>query len=85
MPLYFYIDAFRLYRNIYRALIGIYLFIAVLTNKERSRRANIIPLTLSLYGYNLSEVIDTVGTVVSTLDIGIKIELVDRTKKIVYA
>lgn len=84
MPLYFYIDAFRLYRNIYRTLIGIYLFITVLTNKERSYRANIIPLTLSLYGYNLSEVIDAVGTVISTLDTGIKIELVDRTKKIVY-
>lgn len=85
VPLYFYIDAFRLYRNIYRTLIGIYLFITALTNKERSRRANIIPLTLGLYGYNLSEVIDVVGTVVSTLDIGIEIELVDRTKKIIYA
>lgn len=84
MPLYFYIDTFRLYRNMYRTLIGIYLFIAVLTNKERSRRANIIPLTLSLYSYNLLEVIDVVGTVVSALDIGIEIELVNRTKKIVY-
>lgn len=69
----------------YRALIGMYLFVAVLTNKERSRRANIIPLTLGLYSCNLVEVIDTVGTVISTLDAGIVIELVDSTKRIVCA
>lgn len=69
----------------YRALIGVYLFVAVLTNKERSRRANIIPLTLGLYSCNLAEVIDAVGTVISTLDAGIVIKLVDGTKRIVCA
>lgn len=85
MPLYFYIDAFGLYRNIYRALIGVYLFLAPLTNKERRRRANIIPLTLGPYSCNLLEVIDAVGAVVAALDAGIKIQLVNGTKKIVYA
>lgn len=84
MPLYFYIDAFRLYRNMYRALIGVYLFIAILPNKERGRRANIIPLTLGLYSYNLTEVIDAIGAIVSTLDTRVIIELVDSTKIIVY-
>lgn len=85
MPLYFYIDAFSLYRNMYRALIGMYLFLAPLTNKERRRRANIIPLTLGPYSYNLLEVIDAIGAVVAALDTGIEIQLVNRTKKIVYA
>lgn len=85
MPLYFYIDAFRLYRNIYRALIGVYLFIAVLLNKERGRRANIIPLTLGLYSCNLTEVIDAIGTIVSALDTRVVIKLVDSTKIIVCA
>lgn len=73
MPLYFYIDAFSLYRNIYRALIGIYLFLTPLTNKERRRRANIIPLTLGPYSYNLLEVIDAIGAVVAALDTRIEI------------
>lgn len=84
MLLLFYIDVFSLYRNIYRALIGVYLFVARLTNKERSRRANIIPLTLSLYGYNLVEVIDTIGAIIAALDTRIEIELVDSTRIIVY-
>lgn len=84
MLLLFYIDVFGLYRNIYRALIGVYLFVARLTNKERSRRANIIPLTLSLYGYNLAEVIDTISAVIAALDARIEIELVDSTRIIVY-
>lgn len=69
----------------YRALIGVYLFVVRLTNKERSRRANIIPLTLSLYGCNLAEVINTISTIVATLDTSIEIELVDSTIRIVYA
>lgn len=85
VPLYFYIDVFSLYRNIYRALIGVYLFLAPLTNKERRRRANIIPLTLGPYSCNLLEVIDAIGAVVAALNAGIEIQLVNRTKKIVYA
>lgn len=83
--LLFYIDVFGLYRNMYRALIGVYLFVARLTNKERSRRANIIPLTLGLYGCNLAEVIDTISAIVAALDTGIEMELVDSTRIIVYA
>lgn len=69
----------------YRALIGVYLFVARLTNKERSRRANIIPLTLGLYGCNLVEVIDTISAIVAALDARIEIELVDSTRIIVCA
>lgn len=68
----------------YRTLIGIYLFVAILTNKERSRRANIIPLILGLHSCNLVEVINAIGAIISTLDAGIVIKLVDSTKRIVY-
>lgn len=85
VPLCFYMDAFGLYRNMYRALMGVYLFVAALTNKERGRRANIIPLTLGPHGCNLAEVIDAVGAVIGALDAGIVIELVDGTKRMVCA
>lgn len=81
----FFIDIFGLYRNIYRLLIGCYLFNATLKNKDRNRRANIILLTLGLYSCNLLAVIEAVSPILVVLDASIKIELANRTKKIVYA
>lgn len=82
--LQFFIDAFGLYRNMYRLLIGYYLFNAALKNKDRNRRANIILLTLGLYSCNLPAVIEAVGPILTALDASIEIELANRTKKIVY-
>lgn len=82
--LQFFIDTFGLYRNIYRLLIGYYLFNATLNNKDRNRRANIILLTLGPYSYNLLAVIKAISPILAVLDTSIKIKLANRTKKIVY-
>lgn len=72
LPLITFIDTFRLYRNSYRSLIGIYFIIVVMNSRERNRRANIFPLTLSLYSSNFVDVIDTIRLLVS-LDRGIEV------------
>lgn len=55
-----FINAFRLYRNLYRLLIGIYFIVAVLSARERNRRANILPLILSLYRSNFANVVEAI-------------------------
>lgn len=72
LPLITFIDTFGLYRNSYRSLIGIYFIIVVMNSRERNRRANIFPLTLSLYSSNFADVIDTIRLLVS-LDRGIEV------------
>lgn len=54
-------DDFGLYRNIYRALIGLYIINAAFTILERRRRTNIFPLTIGPYSSNLEGVIDVIG------------------------
>lgn len=68
----------------YRSLIGYYLFNATLSNKDRNRRANIIPLTLGLYSYNLPAVVEAISPILVVLDARVKIELTNSTRKIVY-
>lgn len=72
LPLITFIDAFRLYRNSYRSLIGIYFIIVVMNSRERNRRANMFPLTLSLYSSNFVDVVDTIRLLAS-LDRGIEV------------
>lgn len=57
LPLITFIDGFGLYRNSYRSLMGIYLIMAGLTLRERTRRSNVLPLTLGPHGSNFCDVI----------------------------
>lgn len=68
----------------YRSLIGCYLFNAVLSNKDRNRRANIIPLTLGLYSCNLPAVVEAISPILVALDTRVEIELANSTRKMVY-
>lgn len=54
-------DAFGLYRNIYRSLIGIYCILVGLTIQERNYTTNIFPLTLRPYSSNITRVVETIG------------------------
>lgn len=81
----FFIDAFGLYRNMYRSLIGYYLFNAALSNKDRNRRANIIPLTLGLHSCNLPAVVEAIGPILAVLDTRVEIELANSIRKMVCA
>ena len=57
IPLLTFIDAFGLYRNMYRSLMGIYATIAALNWRERRRRANVLPLALGPHATNFADVI----------------------------
>ncbi|OXV05389.1 hypothetical protein Egran_06843 [Elaphomyces granulatus] len=46
LPLLTFIDGFGLYRNAYRTFMGMYFNFASLSFHERTRRANVIPITL---------------------------------------
>lgn len=80
-----FIDGFSLYRNIYRSLIGFYLLITAFTNKERNRRANVMPLTLGPHSSNTDNVINAISLAIRALNEGIEIELQPSKKIIVYA
>ncbi|KAI1828553.1 hypothetical protein F4861DRAFT_534975 [Xylaria intraflava] len=57
LPFQMFIDAFGLYRNMYRSLMGVYLTPEFLPPQLRSRRANIFPLTLGPHGADLTDVL----------------------------
>ena len=54
----------------YRTLIGFYFTAAGLTFKERNRRINVIPFTLSPHSSNIDSVVDAVRLALRTLDAG---------------
>ncbi|KAI9749166.1 MAG: Glutathione reductase [Chaenotheca gracillima] len=58
-PYQCFIDAFGLYRNMYRSITGIYIIPAALSTRERARRVNVFPLTLGPHGSAFNEVICT--------------------------
>ncbi|KAI1432614.1 hypothetical protein GGR50DRAFT_696883 [Xylaria sp. CBS 124048] len=57
LPFQMFIDAFGLYRNMYRSLMGIYLTPEFLPADLRSKRANIFPLTLGPHGAELTDIL----------------------------
>jgi len=63
-----FIDGFSLHRNIRRSIIGFYFIPVGLSYVERKRRANVLPFTLSLYGSNISDVVEAIGPLLRALD-----------------
>lgn len=72
VPLITFINAFGLYRNLYRLLIGIYFIIAILSARERNRRANVLPLTLSPYRSNFTNIVEAIK-LLTILDRSVKV------------
>lgn len=66
LPVSIFIDTFGLYRNMYRALLGIYLNQLNLNERTRSRQHNVIPLTL---GPSAASFIDVFHTLPGMRDI----------------
>ena len=75
VPLLTFIDGFGLYRNMYRALLGIYVTIAGLNWRERKRRANILPLTLGPHGADFATVIEILKPGLTSLDNGLQVTI----------
>lgn len=57
IPLLVFIDGFGVYSNSYRTLMGFYVIPAGFSAQERSRRANVFPITLGPHGSNFDDVI----------------------------
>lgn len=76
-------DAFGLYRNIYRSLIGIYYILVGLIVQERNRTTNVFPLTLRPYSSNIARVVETIGIFLQALNSS-KIIDIDGRKVMLY-
>lgn len=72
LPLITFINAFSLYRNLYRLLIGIYFILVSLSSRERDRRANVFPLIFGLYSLNFADVVEAIK-LLTVLNRGIKV------------
>lgn len=84
LPLLTFIDAFGLYRNLYRSLIGIYFIITVLNARKRDRRANVFPLILRLYGSNFADIVEAIK-LLTTLNRGVKVYILGIGKVLLIA
>lgn len=84
LPLLTFIDAFGLYRNLYRSLIGIYFIIAALNAYERDRRANVFPLILRLYGSNFADIVEAIK-LLAILNRGIEVYILGIGKVLLIA
>ena len=69
------IDAFGLYRNMYRSIFGIYVTIKGLNWQERQKRANVLPLALGRHGSDFTDVIKILEPGLSSLDRGLHAEI----------
>lgn len=75
VPFLTFIDGFGLYRNAYRTLMGWYIIIAALTFEERSRRANVHPITLGPHGSNLADVAKALQPFMLALEGGVELDI----------
>lgn len=82
VPLLCFMDAFGLYQNMYRSLLGIYFIFAGLTVKERKQRSNVFPLTFGPHGSKLKDICDAIKPGIAALDRGTSI-IVNGEKRVV--
>ncbi|KAL9635849.1 MAG: hypothetical protein Q9204_002463 [Flavoplaca sp. TL-2023a] len=85
IPLIVFIDAFGVYRNMYRSLMGIYATVAALNWRERKRRSNVFPLTLGPYASEFSDVLQTLQPNLSQLHEGNVVMDIDGEETILLA
>jgi len=75
VPLLTFIDGFGIYRNSYRSLMGMYVINAALTYLERTRRANVLPLTLGPHGSNFADVCAALEGNLAPLEKGMELKI----------
>jgi hypothetical protein len=83
-PVLLFIDAFGLYRNMYRSLTAIYVMPASLCISERQKSINAHTLTLGPHGSNLNDVVNSLRTGIEALDRGCILD-VNGVKQPVWA
>ncbi|CAG9996613.1 unnamed protein product, partial [Clonostachys byssicola] len=57
LPMFLFMDAFGLFRNMYRAIDGYYLIPQYVERSQRNKRSNLIPLTLGPFGSDMADAI----------------------------
>ena len=76
-------DGFGLYRNMYRALMGMYMILAGLSFVERSRPSNIVPLTLGPHGVDMEDTVSTLESFLRKLEHGVDVKINGKTIRLV--
>lgn len=82
MPIHIFIDAFGLYRNMYRATMGIYMTFSGMSVIDRSRDMNSIPITLGPFAASFFDVIHSLPGL-RNLDTGLNISMDDGSEQFV--
>lgn len=74
LPMFLFSDAFGLFRNMYRSLLGLYLIPQFLPRDLRTRRSNLLPLTLGPFGADDADVFECLMHTCE-LDSGVEIDI----------
>ncbi|KAN0117108.1 hypothetical protein V8E51_003085 [Hyaloscypha variabilis] len=77
-----FIDSFGLYRNMYRSLLGVYIILASLNLRQRSRRVNIFPLTLGSHASKFDDALSSIAGI-AELDKGAELTINNEKKWVV--
>ncbi|KAI5778025.1 hypothetical protein EDC01DRAFT_623375 [Geopyxis carbonaria] len=75
IPQLTFIDAFGVYRNMYRTLTGIYMIPSNLPVRERTRLENVFPITLGPHGSSLEDVLKCLEPVSKALEGGVEMAI----------
>ncbi|PMD37434.1 hypothetical protein L207DRAFT_531721 [Hyaloscypha variabilis F] len=81
IPMVCFIDGFGLYRNMYRTLMCVYLTLASMNSRQRSRGASMFSLTLGPHASSFADVISGVSGL-KDLDKGVELEVEGETRNI---
>lgn len=84
LPLLSFINAFSLYRNAYRSLIGIYYIPAAMNIRKRIRRTNCFALTLGPYRSNFLDIVKALRLLIA-LDRSIEVRILGISKVLLIA
>jgi hypothetical protein len=74
VPMVCFVDGFGLYRNMYRTVMGVYLTLASMNIRHRTRQANMFPLTLGPHASNFGDVISGISGF-TELDKGLELDI----------
>lgn len=77
-----FVDAFGLYRNMYRSLTGVYLIPANISLRERTRLVNIFPVTLGPHGTNIQDVFGAISHGYREVERGIQVEIQGEMQRV---
>ncbi|KAI2629052.1 hypothetical protein GGS21DRAFT_492604 [Xylaria nigripes] len=78
LPLHMFVDAFGLYRNMYRSIEGLYFFPQFFETRLRNRRSSVFTATLGPYGAKRADIFKTIAHASTRLDRGTKLDVGGR-------